>query len=358
MNSKDQNIFKIRIRLARKMAGMSLQELSDSLENKVTKQSLNKYEQGLMKPTIEVLIALSKVLGVKPDYFLKQELVELGKISFRKKARLSKRDEDSVVEKTRDYAERFLELESILGLVQKFENPLRNLKIKDKSDVEKAAYRLRKSWGLGTSPIQNLVEMLELRGIKVLLIDDVEDIDGFATFSTKGIPIVVVNIRDKPIERIRFTTIHELAHILLNFEEDLRSDEKTIEKLCHYFSSCFLIPRNMLLNMIGGLNRAYIDIKELISIKEYYGISIRAILHRLMELGVITQTYYRRWMIYMNNTYGSRGEPGRYIGEEGIKVFERLINRALSEGLISFSKAAVLSNSSISEIRKGHISVS
>jgi Zn-dependent peptidase ImmA (M78 family) len=109
--------------------------------------------------------------------------------------------------------------------------------------------------------------------------------------------------------------------------------------------------------MIGGKHRSYIAINELITIKEYFGISIRAIVHRLEGLGVISQSYYQRWMIYMSKTYGQKNEPGTYIGEEKLSVFERLINRALAEGLISISKAASLTNTSVQEIRKGIIGV-
>ena len=356
-DSIKKNLVGIRLKLARKMAGMSLQDLSNALSNKVTKQSLNKYEQGLMKPSTETLIALSSVLSVKPDYFLKSDLLELGEILFRKKASLPKRIEEAIVEKARDYVERYIELENILGMAKDFQNPLKGIKVKSKSDVEKAAYALREAWELGSNPISNLVEMLELRGIKIILIEDVDEFDGFAAYSSEGIPIVAVNTHGRSIERVRFTTIHELAHILLDFDDMSKLNDSLLEKLCHYFASCFLIPSKMLISMIGGLTRSYIAIKELIAIKEYFGISIRAILHRLLELGVITQTYYKRWMVYMTKTWGPRNEPGAFKGENGIKVFDHLINRALSEGLISFSKAAALANVSISELRKAYISV-
>jgi len=357
MNSADQNFFGIRLKLARKMAGMSLQDLSDVLGNMVTKQSLNKYERGLMKPTSEVLLALSKSLNVKPDYLLKKKALELKDISFRKKVSLSRKVEDSIVEKARDYVERFFEIENILGLEIEFKNPLKNLNINNKNDIEFAAAKLREAWELGNNPIPNMVEMLELRGVKILLIDDVDEIDGFSFFASKNTPVVIVNTRSKSIERIRFTIIHELAHLLLKFEDKIKRDKKNIEKLCHYFSSCFLIPSKMLVNMIGGLHRSYVAIKELIAIKEYYGISIRAIVHRLKELNVISQNYYQRWMIYLSKTFGQKDEPGNYISEEKLKVFEQLINRALAEGLISMSKAAALLNTDINELRKGIIGV-
>lgn len=356
MNS-DQNIFGARLKLARKMAGMSLQDLSDALVNKVTKQALSKYEQGLMNPTSEVLMTIAKTLNLKPDYFLKPTNVELGEVLFRKKASLTKRDEDIIVEKVRDYVERYQELEEILNVTSEFINPMVDFEIKIKSDVEDAAVKVRELWCLGNNPIPNLVEMLELKGIKVLLIDEVDAIDGLAAITSNGTPVIVVNRRDKSLERVRFTIVHELAHLILDLSV-VGDNNKQIEEWCHYFSTCFLLPSNMLLQMIGGGKRSYIAIKELINIKEYYGISIRAIVHRLKQLEVITDSYYQRWVIYMSKTYGSKDEPGQYKGEENARGFTQLISRALAEGIISLSKAATLCNTSIDSLRKDFASVS
>lgn len=357
MDAAGENIFGNRLKLARKMAGMSLQDLSDALGSAVTKQSLSKYEVGAMKPSSDLLLTISKVLNVKPDYLLRRDQVHLGEISFRKKADLSKKDEEAVIERARDYVERYLDIENILGQAESFSNPLQHDNIVGKEDVEKAAYKLRKEWELGTNPIPNLIEMLELKGIKVLLLDNIDKVDGFAAYTSSGLPIVIINSREKPIERIRFTVIHELAHLLLNLSTAIKADSKQVEKLCHYFSSCFLIPSPMLIKLIGGSHRTYISINELIDIKEYYGISIRAILHRLVELGVITENYYQRWVVYLTKTYGGKGEPGQYKGQEQPKLFEQLVSRALSEGAISISKAAALCNTNVNELRRGFISV-
>ena len=82
MAQNDNNTFGTRLKLARKMAGMSLQDLSDALINKVTKQALSKYEQGEMNPTSEVLLSIAKALRLKPDYFLKRKSLELGQVLF------------------------------------------------------------------------------------------------------------------------------------------------------------------------------------------------------------------------------------------------------------------------------------
>jgi Zn-dependent peptidase ImmA (M78 family)/DNA-binding XRE family transcriptional regulator len=352
-----ENVFGTRLRFARKKAGLSLQELADVLQNKISKQSLNKYEAGLMKPSTEILLALTKALNVSTDYLLREESVELKNLSFRKYSGLKKKDEEAIIEKARDYIDRFNEIENILGISNDFVNPIGNLEIKSFDDVELAAKLLREKWELGVNPISNVINMLELAGIKVYLIKDVDKFDGFAVY-TSGIPIVVVNIATKSVERIRFTGIHELAHILLKFNDTISNDESLIEQYCHYFASCFLIPKQMLIKMIGNSQRNYIEINELITIKEYYGISIRAIVHRLNKIGVITPTYYKRWSVWLSREFGKKGEPGKFKGEEKMQKIVQLVSMALAEGIISVSKAASICNCSVEEFRKGEFDVS
>ncbi len=333
------------------MAGWSLQDLANALGNSISKQALNKYELGLMNPTSQTLLELSKVLKLKPDFFIRQNQVEFGEIQFRKRVSLSKKDEESIVERAKDYVERCLEIENILNISNEFLNPLHKFNIEKREDVELAANFLRASWELGNDPIPNLADTLELRGIKVFLIEEADDIDGFAVITNSNIPLVVVNCKERSLERIRFTIIHELAHLLLRLDE-LKLEHKEIEIYCHFFASCFLLPSKMLVSQIGSGQRTYIDIKELILVKEYYGISIRAIVLRLRDMGIITPNYYQRWVIYMSKTYGSKKEPGKYQGNESAKSLFQNVYRALSEGLISLSKASAISGIDINELRR------
>ena len=119
-----ENQFGSRLSGARRMAGLSLQQLSDKLENVVTKQSLNKYELGVMKPDSELLIKIANTLGVTIDYFFREHSVELVGVEFRKRVKLTKTQEISVKEKTIDFLERYFELENILAISSEFVNPL------------------------------------------------------------------------------------------------------------------------------------------------------------------------------------------------------------------------------------------
>ena len=54
--------FGVRLRAARKMAGLSMEDLAGKLGGLVTKQAISKYEQGQMMPSPEVLERLVEVL--------------------------------------------------------------------------------------------------------------------------------------------------------------------------------------------------------------------------------------------------------------------------------------------------------
>src|ERR1035437_10112693 len=77
-------LFAERLKAARMMNGLSLQELSDKLEKRVSRQAIHKYENGEVIPDSEMLNFLCEALDVRPDYFTRETLVELGSISFRK----------------------------------------------------------------------------------------------------------------------------------------------------------------------------------------------------------------------------------------------------------------------------------
>ena len=170
-----ENVFAIQLVAARKMAGLSLQELSDKMENMVPKQALNKYEQGKMNPDSNVLIQLAKALGVPVDYFFRTNKMQLRQIEFRKRVKLSKTEEEAIKQKTIDFLERYFELENLLNIKSVFKNPLKNNKIHNLDDIERVAEELRDKWELGRNPIPNVVEMLEDQGIKVFEIEIFSD---------------------------------------------------------------------------------------------------------------------------------------------------------------------------------------
>lgn len=337
-----ENVFSNRLIAARKMAGLSLQGLSDKLGNAVTKQSLNKYEQGVMRPDSQLLIALAGALAVTVDYFYSTPsvLVELTNVSYRKySSKLTKIEEVSVEERAKEGFERYFELEEVLNFQEKnkyFNYP--NI-ISTPEDAEQAAKALRQDWELGYDPITDVVEMLEDKGYKVIEIDAPDAFDGMKA-DINGKPVIVLKkckTEQEDVVRKRFTALHELAHHALKFSESLT--EKQEETLCHSFASAVLYPEDMARKELHK-DRFHFYERELVIIKQRWGISIAAIFSRAKQLGIINDHVYRMF----NRNYRQRklhlNEPGRFLSREKPTRMERLVYLALAKEVLTINEAA------------------
>ena len=342
-------IFADRFKSARLRNGLSLQDLANKLDNKVTRQALHRYEKGEVVPDSEMLALLSSAMDVRPDYFFRNTQIELGKIEYRKLKRMPVKEEHKVIEQTREYLSRYLELEEILGLENKFVNPLESFgPVTEYKEVNRAANLLREDWKMGKDPISNIAELLEDKHIKVVEISADISFDGMQTWVNKSIPVIAYNknITGKP-DRIRFTLLHELAHLLLTFG-DITEHQK--ETLCHQFAGAMLLPDETIIDELGA-NRSRFSIPELGNVKKQYGISMQAIVMRALSCGIVNDHYTRQFFNMMKQMGWRVDEPIAYEGLEKSNRFDQLLYRALAEEQISTSKAAALKNMKVSEFR-------
>jgi len=342
-------LFAERFKSARLMNGFSLQNLSDNLGNKITRQALHKYEKGEVLPDSEMTELLCEALSVRPDYFTRETMVELGEIKFRKLERFPGKEQNSILERTREVLSRYLELEEILGFKKSFEHPHPNCKINIPDNIEAIANDIRKAWKLGIDPITNVSKLLEVNNIKIIELDTKEGFDGLQTWvNGKEVPVIVLNVNQiTSNDRKRFTALHELGHLLLPLDG---IDEKLAEKYCHRFAGAMLFPKEAVEKEFG-FNRNRISIQELGFIKEQYGISIQAMIYRLYDLGVISEYYKKYYYQYINQMGWRVDEPYEFKGNETSNRFDQLIYRALSEEIITMSKAASLKNMKLAEFR-------
>ena len=329
MKPNPKIIFSKRLEQARKMRGLTLRGLAEQMKGAVTYASLHKYETGQMLPGSAALIAIAEALRQSVDYFFRPPTVDLVNIAFRKRAKLLVRQQDEVQERARDFFERYLEVERLLGLDVGFENPLAGLTIRKPEDIEVAADKLRAAWKLGLSPLPNVLEMLEDHQIKVYEVDAPDSFNGLSGLSGK-IPVVVVN-RLFPADGKRFTALHELGHLLLKF--------------------AMLMPQELFVEEFGG-KRSKVTLNELSDLKLHYGISIAAIMARARDLGLVTADFYIRFNITMNRNGWRNPEPVEFRGPEQSNRFEQLLYRATASELVSLTKAASLAGKPLAAFRE------
>lgn len=345
-------VFSERFKSARLMKGFSLQDLADALDNQLSRQALHRYEKGEVIPDAEKINLLSKALNVSPDYFFRTTKVELGEVEFRKLSKMPQKEASIIKELTKEKLSRYIELEEILGLSVDFNNPLKDIgEITTYEQVNNAAKQLRKEWNLGNGAIFNVVELLEDKNIKVVNLPVDDAFDGLQTFVNGNIPVVAYNSKkiNKP-DRIRFTLLHELAHLLLEFGN---ITERQKETLCHQFAGAMLLPEETIKAELGN-HRNKLSINELGNIKKQYGISMQAVVMRAKDCGIINNHYTKQFFFLIRQLNWKVDEPVEYQGVEESNRFEQLLFRALIEDQISMSKAASLSNQSLAEFKKEH----
>jgi len=351
------NLFGNRLSSARKMAGLSLQALADQLGDvKVSRQALNKYEQGKMKPESKILRAIAKALEVKIDYFFTEPAydLKLEGVEYRKfLTKISKLEQASIEEKAKSIFERYFEMEDMLGEKGQKEYFRYPEVVKSNVKAEIAAKNLRKAWNLGYDAIPDVVEMLEDKGYKVIEVDAPEGFDGLKA-SVNGEPVIALNSnhnQEGDQVRKRFTALHELAHHALQFPEEMK--EKDQEKLCHAFASAVLYPEDMAKRELHK-DRFHFYEQELVLLKERWGISIAAIFSRAKQLGLISDYVYKRFnMGFRKRGYHKPGmEPGVFRSKEKPIRFERLIYLGLAKEVLSLNEASYFAGMNAWEFRK------
>ncbi len=353
-----KDILSYRLKAARKAMGYSMEKLAREVG--ISKQMISKYEKGKSLPGSGLLIKLSEVLGVSPGYFFEEPMVLENEIKFRKKAKLPKREQEKILYFMSQRLEKYLLVENILGMDSRFISPLKEdeanlLKRFNPANAERLAETVRKNWEIGKDPIANVIYLLEEFRIKVIEIEnkDKEDnrFDGLAGIMDNEIAVIVTKKHDY-IERKRFTLLHELGHLLINRYAEKLPDEKTEEAFCNRFAGAMLLPREVVIEYFGRKPRA-LYLSELAFVQEKYGISIRAIMYRLKDLGIISERKFQSFFKHLNGNknYKKLIDKERFPGNEISGRFEALVFKALSEDLITTGKAAELLGTGLEEVR-------
>ncbi|MCD6287143.1 MAG: ImmA/IrrE family metallo-endopeptidase [Anaerolineae bacterium] len=332
-----------RLRMARKMARMSQQDLGEAAG--VSRMAISKYERDEMDPSSGVLIALARALGVKVAYLLRPVAVKVSEPAFRKRTALGRKRQASIVERVRDWLDRYLTVEDLLREQTLFTWPVIDRSILEVADAEQVAVSLREAWDLGSDSIDNLTEILEHQGIKVGFVEGDDAFDALTLWADDDTPVIVVK-QDIPGDRQRLNIAHELGHILLEIPP--KWDHRQEESAAYRFAGALLMPASVVIRELGQ-HRERLDPYELHLLRHAYGLSMQAIIRRAKDLGVISESVYVRVCREFSRLGWRREEPGDQIDPERSERMKRLILRALAEEIITRSRASELLGQSLSD---------
>ncbi|MEA4910077.1 MAG: XRE family transcriptional regulator [Anaerolineaceae bacterium] len=321
-----------RIKLARKRMNMSQDALAQLAQ--VSKMAISKYEREQDIPSSGVLLRLSAALQVPVEFFFRPPGTQVQIQEFRKHATLGMKRQQAIMAQIQEWLERYFEIEMILQEEPPAPFDLYHLPAGSSEDVESAAMQLRDRWGLGEDAIENLMELLEDKQIKVGLVNGFDHFDA-CTFRANGSPVIVTKA-GQPGDRQRFNLAHELGHLVLDVKEGLEK-----EKAAHRFAGAFLVPAITVRRELGN-RRTDLNSNELYLLKRKYGLSMQAWVKRAADLEIIQKHTAERLFRSFSFQGWRKVEPGEQLAPEQPLRMQRLVYRALAEDLISPTRAEEL----------------
>lgn len=304
-----------RLKLARIYRNMTASELAEKLG--VTRQAVLQYEKNDINPKLEMEFKIITTLRFPKDFFYKDSLDTLSveNTFFRALSTTKKIDLQTQEEKTKIivYIYEFLSRYFNYPELDLPEIDI-NIDLEDKNSIEDISMKLRAYWNLGENPIENMVNLLENKGIIVSTLNvNNKKIDAFTQVhkvNNNEKYCVVLSNDKQSVARRNFDAAHELGHIVLHsniekIEELPLEEQRKLENQANSFAAAFLLPKAKFFNeLVQPLNLEYY--KEL---KKKWKVSIAAMVMRARQLERINNNQYLELVKAMNYRKWKTREP-------------------------------------------------
>jgi len=168
-----------------------------------------------------------------------------------------------------------------------------------------------------------MTRVLEAAGVVVIPFDfDNAKISGSSLWGgAPEAPVVFFNARD-PVDRVRLTLAHELAHLILHSSGHIKEDAEIEANL---FAGEFLMPAHTIAPELAGTFR----LERAAALKSLWGVSIQALARRAKTLGFLSPENYRSVQIKLSSAGMRRVEPA--CGLEATRESPRLLSLLLEK---------------------------
>jgi Zn-dependent peptidase ImmA (M78 family) len=280
--------------LARECRGLTQTGLAEQVA--MSQAEISKFETGIRVPVEQQVRGLASHLHFPVEFFYLSE----SKRDFGSGCLYYHRKRESAREgKLRQLLAlvnvRRIQIKQLLSAVKiKNEYEFENLDIDEHmGDAGKVAQALRALWKLAPGPVQNVIQVIEGAGGIILRSDfGTDKIDALSQWLPGLPPIFLIN--DKiPTDRMRWTLVHELGHIVMH-----RFPTENMEKEADQFAAEFLMPANQIRPQLHDITLA-----KLANLKPHWRVAMSALLRRASDLGAVTP----RAKQYLWTQMGMRG---------------------------------------------------
>jgi len=293
-----------RLRQARLYRGYRKVDVARALD--ITPAVVGQYEQARTKPSPATLAALALQLGFPPEFFERRGddhvRVDESTAHFRSLRSTSKFERGRLLARLELLADVLARVEGHVRLPEVV-LPTVDIGVTDDKAAEAAGGAVRSAWGLGGGPIDNVVRLLESRGVIVVRpAIGTGGVDAFSTWLSKR-PVVVLGSDKEDAARSRFDAGHELGHLVVH--RHTQAAHHLVERQAHRFAAAFLMPAETITREFPKRMSwpTYFDLKL------RWRVSLQALLYRAKTLGALSDDGYQRAQVHLARNWGRNTEP-------------------------------------------------
>src|SRR5664280_1023498 len=285
-----------RLTQARLLSGTSKQDLAARLN--VSPAAVGQWEAGIHPPRPDHVDALAAALQVPGGFFAPGRpyaRMDASAAHFRSLRATRTKDRDRAVA----FVEQLWEL--TYALERRVELPRVDLPGRPGApgaaaeaplDPAAAARAVRSAWRTAPGPFPHLVRTLELHGVVVSHVafagEATARIDALSTSHLPRPLIITTPDRADDVFRHRFTTAHELGHLLLH--QDAAPGDVQQEREANLFAAELLLPAHEIVGELPSRMR----LSALDELGQRWGVAATTLITRARELGLVTDVSARR----------------------------------------------------------------
>ncbi len=327
-------IYGERLKQVRELNGWTQTEVAGALA--VTQPFVAQIENGWSKPPDDYIQSFVFRTGFPLRFFEIPPETDfpLGSLLFRARAAMTER-EQKVVHRHAQMAYELLRRMIAGRRVKEVAVRVPNVP----GDPERAAVIARSELGLSPDePVKHLIHTMESAGVLVIgLPRAFVDGDAFCAWALSNDgqrhPIIVLS-SERPADRVRHSSAHELGHLVMHQPLPSRPD---VHAEADRFAGAFLLPADAMRQEIAGAT----TLETFLNIKVKWGISVQAAIIRAHQLELITPRKYRTLFQFLSARGWRTHEPlSNQVPLEKPRAFRQIAETVYGTSRLDYAKIA------------------
>lgn len=288
------------IELARESRGMNQKDLAEKIGQSVS--NISRMEKDIIPVSEPVLEQIAAATHYPKAFFLQKADVIPDNLGYRRRYVVAAKVLMPISARIN------IIRQHVQLLTQALKVPLPQLPVIELTGTttpQSAAKQLRKAWKIKEPVIDNLIRLIEDKGIVVTTFNfNTARVDSRSMITEDKFPIIIYN-QSHLGDRQRFSLAYELGHLVMHTFTSLGAD-RDISHEANLFAAELLMPEADIRKDLTGDT---LTIPRLAELKKKWKVSMISILYRADDLGYLTANQKKYLVQQFNNLHIRRREP-------------------------------------------------